>query len=198
MSSFGLILVLLCAGNPAGGQAGNNAVKSILMVVPPKEIQNDEFFKSKSVFDQNGFKVVIAGLTTNIATTDAGLNVKPELALENVNTDHYDALAIIGGMGTVNFLFGNEALLNIVKDFYNKKKLTTCICGSAVIFARAGILKGRKATVYAYDPFIEELKKNGAIVDPSQVVISDHVITAKDYTASVEYAEAVSKALKAK
>ena len=40
----------------------------------------------------------------------------------------YDVIAVIGGSGTIDYLWNNEELIDYLKDAYNKKILITGRC----------------------------------------------------------------------
>jgi len=67
------------------------------------------------------------------------------------------------------------------------------ICIAPGILARAGILKGRKATVFPSE--IEALKRNGAFYTALPVVIDGRIVTASGPEAAEEFGKALVKTL---
>ncbi|MEA3344083.1 MAG: DJ-1/PfpI family protein, partial [Patescibacteria group bacterium] len=75
-------------------------------------------------------------------------------------------------------------------------KLLGAICIAPAILARAGALKGKKATVWnsAMDKSaIKILESNGAIFQPEPVVVENKIITANGSHAAEEFAETIIK-----
>ena len=68
----------------------------------------------------------------------------------------FDALVIPGGRAP-EYLRLNDALLTIVKDFFQANKPVAAICHGAQILAAAGVLKGRECSCYPACRFEVEL-----------------------------------------
>ena len=112
-----------------------------------------------------------------------------------MNVEDYDAIVIVGGAGSKEYLWDDEELRAMVKEAYNKNKVLAAICLSPVVLAKAGILEGKKATVFPYKEAIDELKKNGAYYVDENVVVSDNVITGRDTESTEEFSLKICGAL---
>lgn len=151
----------------------------VLMVIAPKDFRDEELFEPMAVFESNGLKVDVVSTTKGECVGMLGNKITVEKTIYDVNPDDYVAIVIVGGIGSKEYLWNNTKLIELVKEFYNKNKVVSAICLSPVVLARAGILKGKKATVYPAPEAIEELKKAGAIYEDRGVVVDGNVITAK-------------------
>ncbi|RJQ24710.1 MAG: DJ-1/PfpI family protein [Peptococcaceae bacterium] len=167
--------------------------KSILMVIAPKEFRDEEFFKPKEIFEEKGAKVAVASTTADIATGMLGMTVKPDSKISDVNMKDYDAIVIVGGIGSKKHLWGNSRLITLVQDAYNQDKIISAICLSPPVLAKASILEGKKATVFPDQEAIDELKKNGATYVNENVVASDRIVTARGPESAKEFGEALVK-----
>ena len=167
--------------------------KKILMVIAPKNFRDEELSIPKQYFESMGATVRIASVSKNEAIGMLGARVKPDLALSEVDIKKYDALVIVGGVGSREYLWNNEELLTLVKEAYDNNKVVAAICLSPVILARAGILEGKEATVFPSNDAVEELKKAGAKYVDKPVVISGKIITARDPKAAEEFAKAIAE-----
>jgi protease I len=85
----------------------------------------------------------------------------------------------------------NEKVRKIFSDFYLQSKPIAAICISPVILAHAGLLKGKKATVWPDGK--DELVKNGAIYTGNPIEIDSGIITANGPLAAKEYGKAILK-----
>ena len=63
--------------------------------------------------------------------------------------------------------------------------------------ARAGILKGKKATYFSTPVSFREMRAGGAVLIDKAVVADTRIITANGPEAAAEFAEAFIRALKA-
>ena len=81
--------------------------------------------------------------------------------------------------------------------FYQKGKVVAAICLATVVLARAGILKGKKATYYDSPVSFREMKAAGAVITNAPVVRDARVITANGPSASKAFADEIVHALTA-
>jgi protease I len=159
------------------GKTMENA--KVLMVIAPKDFRDEELFEPMAVFKSNGLEVDVVSTTKGECVGMLGNKITVEKTIYDINADEYDAIVIVGGMGSKEYLWNNERLIELVKEFYNQNKVVSAICLSPVVLAKAGVLNGKKATVYPAPEAIEELKKAGAIYEDKGVVIDGNVVTAK-------------------
>ncbi|MDI6885469.1 MAG: DJ-1/PfpI family protein [archaeon] len=62
-------------------------------------------------------------------------------------------------------------------------------------FAKAGVLEGKRATVFPDQGVINELEQNGATYVDQSVVVSDKVVTGRDTASAEEVALKISSLL---
>ena len=144
-----------------------------------------------------GAHIQIASVSLGTATGKFGMNVEVDLLFSDVRTEYYDALVIIGGPGALG-LRENNQVLNIVYNLYTAKKIIAAICIAPVILARAGILKGKKATVWAQSEdgeTVQALISAGAKYQDQPVVADGRVITANGPEAAQDFARTITDAL---
>jgi protease I len=193
------ILLVLCCG---GGEEQTQIVspekptqidKSVLMVIAPKDFRDEEFKEPYDLFTNSGIKVIVASIDTVPAKGMLGMTVKPDILIDQVKPDSFDALIIIGGTGC-QVLWDNTTLHKIVQNFNDTKKTIAAICIAPVVLARAGILKNIKATVYPTSK--NDIEKCGANYTGSDVEISGNIITGSNPKASTDFATTILNALK--
>ncbi|RJS72252.1 MAG: DJ-1/PfpI family protein [Candidatus Syntrophoarchaeum sp. WYZ-LMO15] len=152
----------------------------ILIIIAPEDFRDEEVLVPEEIFEEYGFTVDVASTTKKVAEGMRGTKIKPDLAFSDVNVGDYDAIVIAGGIGSREYLWGDDLLRSLVIEAYNREKIVAAICLSPVILARAGILDGKNATVFPDDEAIKELVENGAIYQDEEVVVSDRIITGRD------------------
>ncbi|ACX72635.1 intracellular protease, PfpI family [Methanocaldococcus vulcanius M7] len=153
--------------------------KKVLMVIAPKDFRDEELFEPMAVFEANGLKVDVVSTKKGTCIGMLGNKITVNKTINEVNPNEYVAIVIPGGIGSKEYLWNNTELLSLVKKFYEDHKVVAAICLSPVVLARAGILKGKKATVFPDPEAIEELKKYGAIYEDKGVVVDGNIITAQ-------------------
>jgi protease I len=154
--------------------------KKVLFVLMPYDFQDFEFSAPYEALHRSGCEIHIAGWTKEPAIGSFGLQVSPDLILDELtNQDFalYDALVIPGGSASTEFLWSNERLQKIVKYFHENKKIVATICYACAVPVEAGILKGKKATIYPTDESMALLAKHGVpFVDEACVVLQEEKI----------------------
>ena len=168
---------------------------SILFFVPASHFNEAEFLTSRDYAENAGYKVFITSDARGLCVGQNGLKVKADVNLNNVNVNNFAAFVLIGGSGAREY-GGDERLHKIAAAFNAKNKILAAICSAPVILAKAGILNGITATCFADDK--SELISGGADYKDTPLVIRKNIITANSPAASIQFAEAVLNAVKAK
>ncbi len=193
------LLLTICFG---GGEEQTQVVspekptqidKSVLMVIAPKDFRDEEFKEPYDLFTNSGIKVIVASTDTVPAKGMLGMTVTPDILLDQVIPDSFDALVIVGGTGC-KILWDNTTLHKIVQNFNDTKKTIAAICIAPVVLARAGILKDIKATVYPTAK--DNIEKYDADYTDADVEVSGNIITGSNPKASKDFATTILNTLK--
>ena len=178
------------------GETSAAGGKKILMVIAEKGFRDEELLVPQKEFVKNGLNVIVASTSAGEAVGKISARVKPDAELSRVNFSDYDAIVVVGGPGSSEYLWDNKVLHKGLAEMQAKGKFVTAICISPVVLARAGVLKGKKATVFPDPEGISELKKAGAIYVNQQVVTDGKIVTGDGPDAALEFARAVIKLLR--
>ncbi len=163
----------------------------ILVAIAPERYRDEELDEPLAVFRENEISWDIASTRKGTCTGMLGGRAEATLSFSDVMPDAYDALVIIGGVGSKVHLWGNRDLAGLATVFAAKKKPVAAICLSPVVLARTGILKGRKATVFRSPDAVAEVKQGGAALTGLPVVTDGTVITADGPDAASAFGRAV-------
>lgn len=167
------------------------AGKKILMVICPENFRDEELYTPKEIFEQEGAEVKIAASRLGVARGMLGRTAQPDLLISQANAGDYDALVVVGGMGSPTSLWADGQLHALLRDAEQRGKVIGAICLSGAVLARAGLLRDRRATVYATDESLKELTQGGARYTSEDVVADGKIITASGPHASAEFARAI-------
>lgn len=191
---FILLLFAACTWRfNAWAQGAVIGKKTVVMVIAQNEFRDDEFFPPKEILEKSGIKVKVASTALTEARGSLGGVYKPDLLLKDVKAGDFDAIVFVGGMGATQYL-DDPLAHKLARDFLNSNKIVSAICIGPVILAKAGILKGKQATVIA--PEADKLKEAGAVYTAKAVEKDGNIITGNGPGAAKEFAEALVKALK--
>lgn len=169
--------------------------KQILMIVGQKNYNEEEFDYLFQRLESEGADVFVASNQLEQALGRLEGSVTPDEAIEEVDPAEYDALVLIGGYAARLFLWDDEKTHQLVRKANDLNKLIAAISTAPVVLANAGILKGRKATVFPdYDATLS-LQENGAKFIYEDVVVDENIITCNHTRYKEQFAEAIIKYL---
>jgi len=169
--------------------------KKALFIIPPERFNEDELFHPKDVLENAGVEVTIASTKTGEITGDYQGKVTAEVIFSDVSFTDYDALAVIGGSGTNDHLWGNQELLSYLKQAHEQNVLVTGICAGSVTVVKTGLLTDRTATCYPLDVQKNELKAHNVEYVEQHVVAHDDIITADGPDGAKEFGKRLVEAL---
>jgi protease I len=111
-----------------------------------QEVEDLEFWVPVMRLTEEGANVVIIGLTTQTVHGKHGLEMTPNVSIEEApKAEGLDGLVIPGGWAP-DKLRRNQAVLQLVRDMYDQHKIIATICHGGWVPISAGIMRGHKAT----------------------------------------------------
>lgn len=181
-------------------QKENIMSQKVLFIVMPRNFQDIEFSVPYNHLNKAGYITDVAGLSSGPCIGSSGLHITPTnllSAMAPADFDQYAAVIIPGGSGSPTFLWDNEEVQAVVRYFHEHKKLVATICWACVVPARAGILQGRKATVYPSEDALEIFNENNVQFEDSLCIPleKERIITAQSPKAAELFAEHILKQL---
>jgi protease I len=166
------------------------------MVIPPHQFRDEELNTPRQLFVDQGFDVTVASTKTGVADGMLGATETVEHTIDDLKATDFDALVIVGGMGSPEHLWQSDTLREQVKAMASANgKVVASICLSGAVLGLAGVLNGKKATVYEIPESRHALEDNGATFTGQPVTVDGSYITANGPEAASEFAQAIIKAL---
>lgn len=167
--------------------------KRVLMVIAPENFRDEELLHTKEELERVGVETTIASTKTGVTKGLLGATVTPDLKLDQVSVGDYDAIVFVGGPGS-SVYFNNKQALSIATQMFSKGKKTCAICIAPVILANAGLLKGKRATVWDGD-YVRKIESKGATYTGKPVEVDGNIITANGPAAAREFGRTIAKEL---
>lgn len=150
-----------------------------------------EVFGWASIYGDVKFDQLSVGLRSPVTTT-FGFDVLPEKLLSDVNVDEFDALVIPGGFADAGFYEEalSEPFLDVIRNFDKRQAPIAAVCVGSLSLAAAGVLNGRKATVYHQVGGTRkaELESHGSLFIDQPLVVDGHLMTSTGPGTGVELA----------
>lgn len=167
------------------------------MVIAPADFRDEELLQPKAAFEAEGAVVEVASTTTDVARGMLGAEVKPDLALSGVDPHRYAAIAVAGGSGAQTYLWDNHALHALLRLARRDGTPIGAICLAPAALARAGLLRGVRATVYGEQRAKHELERGGAFYVDEHVVSDQGIVTAAGPRDARAFARALMQMVRA-
>ncbi len=169
----------------------------IAMVIAHRDFRDEEYFIPKRILTTRNFEVVTVSTFNEKAIGMHGGETKIDAIIDNLMPEDFDAVLFIGGAGVMDDI-DNPEFHRVAKRTIEKGKVLGAICVAPMILAKAGVLSGKKATIWS-SPMnknpIKVLEENGAIYTDEIVVIDGKIITANGPLAADQFAQTVAEAL---
>lgn len=127
----------------------------------------------------------LVGIGGDSVTSSHGIVIRPDILLDEVTLDGCDMLILPGG-GGVKHLEASTAVLELLREAYEREIPIAAICAAPAILASLGMLKGRNAV--SFPAMRERLEAGGAVYEESAGVVRDGIIvTAKAAGVSLDF-----------
>ncbi len=166
--------------------------KRVLMVIAPENFRDEEYREPRRILEDKGCAVTVASTSTRPSKGMLGMTVTPDTTLDTVRAADFDAVIFVGGYGAET-LYGDARAHALAKQTAESGRPLGAICVAPTILANAGVLKGKKATVWPGQS--KALVSAGAVYTSKPVERDGTIITADGPTSAVKFGEEVARAL---
>lgn len=167
----------------------------VLIVLAPEKFRDEEFAEPAAALAAAGIGYDVASTTRGICSGMLGATAVAALSLRDADPRDYDGILIVGGGGAQSYLWDDTALRGLVAAFHASGRVVAAICLAPVVLARAGILHGKTAAVFATPASLGEMKAGGALPADTAVVKDGRIVTANGPAAAAEFAETFIRTL---
>lgn len=167
------------------------------MIIAQNGFRDEELTVPREVLEKAGHSVKVASTTRSKARGTKGTVISPDMAAYEANPDFFDAVVVVGGPGS-HELSEDRSVLRLVMEAAGRKKVVGAICLGPLTLAKAGVLSGRKATIFPERTAIGLLRLNAADYVAGEVVVDGNVVTADGPMSAGKFGEKIAAMLKGK
>lgn len=144
--------------------------------------EQDELFKPRQALIDAGAQVTLASIKTDpiqgmIHDSEKAEQITPDLTLDDVDTEDYDALVLPGGALNPDKMRLEERAVEIVEEFMDDDKIVAAICHAPWMLVEADVVDGRRVT--SWPSVRTDLENAGADVVDEEVVVDGKLITSR-------------------
>jgi len=167
------------------------------MLIAQQDFRDEEYLIPKYIFQQQGIEVVTASKEKGRAIGVFGVTQEANIAFGDIKVGEFDGIVFIGGSGAMRDM-DNIEVYRVARDAVNANKVLGAICISPAILANAGVLKAKKATVWASNmdkSAVKILQSRGCDYQAETVVVDGRIITANGPEQASRFARKVVELL---
>jgi len=141
-----------------------------------------ELFEPRQALLDAGVQVTLASIKTDpiqgvVNDSEKGKTITPDVTLDAVDTEEFDALVLPGGVANPDKMRLQERAVEIVEEFMDDDKIVAAICHAPWLLVEADVVDGRQVT--SWPSVRTDLENAGADVVDEQVVVDDNLITSR-------------------
>jgi protease I len=159
-------------------------VARVLMVIAPAVFRDEEYAEPKAVLEARGAEVVTASRTAGVCQGKLGMTAEATVALAAAEARDYDAVVFVGGGGAETY-FDDPDAQRLAQRALESGRVLGAICIAPSILARAGLLKGVRAT--AFPSRRDDLIAHGAVWTGRPVEVDGAIVTANGPDAARDF-----------
>jgi protease I len=153
-----------------------------VLIVATDGFEEWELFGSRQILQQRGAEVVVASLKLDpIQATihdDPGKTIRPDLTVDDVKTEDFDALILPGGVRNPDTLRLHGKVIDLIKSFDRQGSPIGAICHGPWLLVEADLLRGRTAT--SWPSIRTDLRNAGANVIDQAAVTDGNIVTSRN------------------
>src|SRR3546814_13783540 len=117
-----------------------------ILIIATDGFEDSELLDPRQTLIDRGARVTLASLDTQEITGDRGKAIRPDCAIDAVDSKQFDALLLPGGTKNPDKLRMEEQVVYMVKKFVDAGKPVGAICHGPWLMAAADVIRGRTVT----------------------------------------------------
>jgi len=164
-----------------------------ILIVATDGFEEWELFGPREMLQRRGAEVALASLKRDpIQATvhdDPGKTIRPDLTVDEVDPDDFDALILPGGVRNPDALRTRPRVIQLIKEIAAQGKPVAAICHGPWLLVEADLLRGRTATSWA--SIRTDLTNAGATVVDQAAVVDGNLVTSRNPDDVEPFTEAV-------
>jgi protease I len=155
--------------------------KARILIVASDGFEESELFGPLQILRDRGAAVELASpeMKPIQATVhdDPGKTIRPDLTIEQVRSEAYDALILPGGVRNPDHLRTNKQAIELIREFAKAGKPVAAICHGPWLLVEADLVRGKTTT--SWPSIRTDLQNAGANVVDEEAVTDGNIITSR-------------------
>jgi protease I len=164
-------------------------VAEVVMIVAPSVFRDEEYAQPKALLEARGASVVTASVRPGPCTGRFGLTAHATISIAQAAEKLWDAVIFVGGGGSEVF-FDDPCSHALARAQVERGGVLAAICIAPTTLARAGLLRGVRAT--AFPDQEAELRSHGTLWTGAPVTVDRRIVTGNGPEAATAFGEAIA------
>lgn len=152
-----------------------------ILIIATDGFEESELFEPRQRLLDAGARVMLASPKLEEIQGEKGdqpgRKIKPDLVIEDVDSQDFDALLLPGGTRNPDALRMNEQVVHLVKTFADAGKPVGAICHGPWLLVEADVVRGR--TVTSWPSIRTDLRNAGGNVVDQEAVVDGNILTSR-------------------
>ncbi|MBS3142489.1 DJ-1/PfpI family protein [Candidatus Woesearchaeota archaeon] len=168
-----------------------------VFLVPQIGCSDVELMTLKTVLEKNSIPCAIASYSTGKVLSKTGIPLNAARSIASLTPEEFDAIIVVGGENVAS-LAEYDCVIELIRSAYALKKYIVLLCmNSALLLPRAGLLEGRKVTVFENKNkwSLKQIKEHKGILVDEPVVVDGNIITCRNEEDVMELADELIRIL---
>jgi protease I len=165
--------------------------KNVAMIVA-RGFEDSEAVDPKNYLEEHGATVTVVGIDLEEVAGKKGATLKPDVAVDNVTVDQFDALVIPGG-GSPEQLRVHDNVVAFTRKFVESGKPVASICHGPQLLISADVLRGK--TITCVKTIRDDVKNAGANYVDEALVVDENLISSRIPSDLPQFNEGIAKSL---
>lgn len=153
-----------------------------VLILATDGFEESELFGPRAILLDRGARVSLAAPTrAPIQATvldDPGRVIRPDLVIDEVDPDRFDALLLPGGVRNPDALRTHEGAIRLIRAFDCAGKPIAAICHGPWLLVEADIVRGR--TVTCWPSIRTDLRNAGAVLVDIPAAVDGQLVTSRN------------------
>ena len=153
-----------------------------VLIVATDGFEDWELFGPRQILQERGAEVVLATLKLDpiqgTVHDDPGRTIRPDLTIDDVRADDFDALVLPGGVRNPDQLRMHGNVIQLIQDFDRAGKPIGAICHAPWLLVEADLLRGRTAT--SWPSIRTDVRNAGATIVDEAAVTDANIVTSRN------------------
>jgi len=160
-------------------------MKRLAVFVAQRMFRDEEYLVPRQMFDAADISCRVFSSVKGTLHGKLGAEIESDALIDDFKADDFDAVFFVGGGGAQEYV-DHPVIHRVIQEMDRQKKIISAICMSPLILGSAGLLRGRRATVFPGDR--DKLTAMGVNVSDDPVVRDGRLLTGNGPDAAEAFA----------